>query len=146
MSVPVPSKPRLSDEAIRTRIFRAVSQQVRELTDGRPITRISKELGREIVEAVTEIIFTAALEHGYFRFPGGYGSLKVARLKQNPRPKRLPTGEVVTMRPNRIKVRYEEGAVVREELGMPPKTNYQRRYRRRSKLSKRTLDLLAGTV
>lgn len=145
---PVSSKldPRLSDEAIREHVFRAISNEARELTGGRPIQRVSKELGRDLLEAVTEIIFTATMAHGYFRFPNGYGSLKVARLKRNPKPKRLPTGAVVPISGSRVKLRYEEGAAVREELGMTPKTNYQRRYRRRSKLSKKTIELLAGSV
>lgn len=145
-TLPIPSEKKRTDEEIREGLYRAVSQAVRELTDGKAIPRISKELGKDIVEVVTEAIFTSALDEGYFRFPNGYGSLKVQRLKRNPKPKRLPTGEIVTMSPNRVRLRYEEGAAVRERLGMPPKTNYERKYERRPKLSDRALDLLGGTV
>jgi hypothetical protein len=143
--IPTPSEVR-KDEEIREGIYRAASQAMRELTDGKGIPRISKELGRDIIEVITEIIFASALKEGYFRFPNGYGSLKVQRLKRNPQPKRLPTGEMVTMSSKRVRMRYEEGAAVRESLGMPPKTNYKRKYDRRSKLSERTLELLTGAV
>jgi hypothetical protein len=138
--------PPLPDEIVRERVYRAISSEIKKLTGGKPVQRLSKELGRDVLEAVTEIVFAVALREGYFRFPNGYGSLKVQRLKRDPQPKRLPTGEIVDMPPNRVKLRYEEGAAVRESLGQPPKTSYRRRYDRRSKLSNQSRDLLDGTV
>lgn len=133
-----------TDEQLRERFYRAVSNATREAMTGR--TKYSKEAGKIIFEAITELIFAQAVKAGYFRFPNGYGSLKVQRLKLDPQPKRLPTGEMVEMPTGRVKLRYEEGAAIREALGMPPHTNYKRRFNRQSKLSKKTVDLLSGSV
>lgn len=103
---------------------------------------LNAQLGKEILAGITEIIFTAALNEGYFRFPDGFGSFRVQRLTENPRPKRLPTGQVIPMPPNRVKFKYEDGAAVREALGLSKKTNYVRRYQRESRLSPRTKVLL----
>lgn len=133
------------DDESRDRLYRAISSEVVELVRGK-VPRVGREMGRDVLERVTEIIFTALLRDGYFRFPSGYGSLKVQRLKRHPQPKRLPTGEVVELPSNRVKLRYEEGAAVREALGLPPKTNYKRRFSRESVLSARSKGYLDGTV
>ena len=106
--------------------------------------RLNTQLGRKVLAGITEIIFTAALKDGYFRFPDGFGSFSVQRLTPNPKPKRLPTGDIVPMPPNRVKFKYEDGAAVREALGLSKKTNYVRRYKRESRLSKKTLSMLRG--
>lgn len=132
------------DAEVRERVYRAVSNEVREILTKTPMHRLNKAVGQKIVEAVTEILFTAAIKEGYFRFSDGYGSLRVARLKRETAPKPLPGGGTVQMSPNRMKLRYEAGAAVRDALGMPPQTTYVRRFERRSKLSEKTRLLLDG--
>jgi len=46
------------------------------------------------------------------------------------------------MAANRVKFKYEDGAAVREVLGLSKKTNYVRRHLRKSRLSPRTQELL----
>lgn len=133
-----------TDEELRERFYKALSNTAREIfADKR---KYSKETGRLLLEQVVELIFAQAIQSGYFRFPNGYGSLKVQRLKRNPQMKRLPDGRMVPMPHTRTKLRYEEGAAVREGLGMPPQTNYKRRFNRQSKLTKKTKDLLNGSI
>jgi nucleoid DNA-binding protein len=162
----------VSEESRRDRVYLAVSNHVNELTaeyvkdaveryrarlaeageDPEATERIVKgpserihlnaQLGKEILAGITEIVFTAALREGYFRFPDGFGSFRVQRLTENPKPKRLPTGQIIPMPPNRVKFKYEDGAAVREALGLSKKTNYVRRYQRESRLSGRTKELL----
>jgi len=103
---------------------------------------LNAPFGRAVLAGVTEIIFTAAMRQSYFRFPDGYGSFRVQRLRKNPKPKRLPTGQIVEMSPDRVKFKYEDGAAVRDKLNLSKKTNYIRRYIRQSKLSPRTQELL----
>ena len=106
---------------------------------GGEVSRAGSELGREVLDAVTEIIIRTAIKEGYFRLPSGFGSLKVLQLRSTQ--KRLPTGEVVELQPKRSRLRYEEGSAVRELLGMPYKTSYKRKYSRQSKLSNRSADI-----
>lgn len=136
------TKPDLTDEEIRERVDLAISAHVADLVKDREVVRPGRELGRAIFEGITEIIFKVAVEYGYVRFPQGHGSLKVHRLKRNAQPKRLPTGKMVTMSPNRVRVKYEEGAAVREALGMPRKTSYVRQFDRESALSDRVIRIL----
>lgn len=130
------------DAEVRAKVYLAIVNHVRELTQGKPITRVSYLLGRNILVGVTEIIMSTALREGYFRLPEGYGSLRVKRLKPNPKPKRLPNGDMIMLPPNRSKLEYEDGAAVREYLKMPPKTSYRRRFQRESALSDKTQGLL----
>lgn len=164
---PPPSDtPLVSEEVRRERVYRAISNHVAELTEAyvaRAVARyqarlieqgdeatqapdgrlhLSRKFGREVLVGLTEIIFTAALKDGYFRFPEGYGSFRVQTLTANPKPKRLPTGEVIPMAPHRVKFKYEDGAAVRDQLGLAKKTNYKRRFQRESRLSIRTQGLL----
>lgn len=133
-----------SDEEVREQTHKAIAAAVTEILNKGTAARVSNQLGRSVLEAVTEVIFTVAMRQGYFRFPDGYGSLKVQRLKADPKLKRLPTGEMVPMPTKRVRLRYEEGAAVREALGLPPKTNYVRRYRRGTRLGPRAQDILTG--
>ncbi len=172
MGKPLPafSDPPITPEAARRdRVYLAVSNHINELTSDyvkKAIKRykarlaaaakgagpapkgppeklhLNGHIGKEILAGITEILFTAALRDGYFRFPDGYGSFRVQRLTENPKPKRLPTGEVIDMPPNRVKFKYEDGAAVREALGLSKKTNYVRLYERESRLSKKTKALL----
>lgn len=139
----VPVK-KTKDAEVRERVYRAVSNEVRDILTKTPMLRLNKAVGQKIVEAVTEILFTAAIKEGYYRFSDGFGSLRVARLKRQTQPKPLPMGGEVRMSPNRMKLRYESGAAVREALGMPPQTSYVRRFERRSRLSEKTRRLLEG--
>jgi hypothetical protein len=166
VSIPDPVEP-VSEAARRDRVYKAVADHVSELVDARvrdvverqmaslaaapegepvPDVRVTLDLptGKAILAGITEIIFTAALREGYFRFPDGYGSFRVQRLTANPRPKRLPTGVTVKMPTNRVKFKYEDGAAVREALGLSKKTNYVRRYDRESRLSEHTKELLTN--
>jgi hypothetical protein len=127
-----------SDGAIRERVYRAIATHLRDVTGGE-VSRAGTALGREILDAVTEIVIRTAIMEGYFRLPGGFGSFKVLQLR--PSQKRLPTGEVVELKSTRSRLRYEEGAAVRELLGMPYKTSYKRKYSRQSKLSNRAADI-----
>lgn len=136
--------PDLSDDETRARLYRAISNHVRDLTGGQAIPRMSKELGKHILEGVAEIVFTIAAREGYVRLPGGYGSLRVKRLKPDPKPKRLPTGRVIKLQSNRSKLVYEDGAAVRDLLGLTPKTNYQRVFQRESVLTEKTRRVLTG--
>lgn len=133
----------LPDEEVRERLYLAIAAHVIEVVKDKPNLRIGHELGRVILEGVTEALFKTAITHGYMRFPGGYGSMKVQRLKRDAQLKRLPTGEMVPMPPNRVRLRYEEGAAVREALGMPRKTSYVRQFRREDALPEKALALLA---
>lgn len=107
-----------------------------------PTLTLDQTMGKDLLAGITEIIFTAALRDGYFRFPDGYGSFRVQRLTENPKPKRLPTGDVVPMPANRVKFKYEDGAAVREVLGLSKKTNYIRRHPRGTRLADHTKELL----
>jgi hypothetical protein len=129
-----------SDEEIRKRVYKAITAHVRELTEGELPQQNSETLGRDILDGVIELVWRTALTEGYFRLPGGFGSLKVQVLKSTQ--KRLPTGQVVDLtKSHRSRLRYEEGAAVRELLGMPYKTSYRRKFVRQSKLEKRAAEI-----
>jgi len=136
------SEAELTDDAIRDRMYLALAAQVIELVKDKTQLRVTRELGKDVLEGVTEIVFNVAIKHGYVRLPGGHGSLSLQRLKRDAKPKRLPTGEMVTMGANRVRLRYEEGAAVREALGMPRKTSYKRQFARESVLSDRAQTIL----
>ena len=123
-----------SDAVIRERVHRAIAAYVRDITGG-VTPKKGSALGHEILDAVIEIVMRTALKEGYFRLPGGFGSFKVERLPTGQ--KRLPTGQVIELNPRRSRLRYEEGAAVRELLGMPYRTMYKRKYHRVSKLTER---------
>lgn len=127
------------DGQIRERVYRAIAAHIRDATGGEVPRAIGSALGREVLDAVIEIVMRTALAEGYFRLPGGFGSFKVQRLKSTA--KRLPTGQVVALTSRRSRLRYEEGAAVRELLGMPYKTSYRRKHLRTSKLSERASDI-----
>lgn len=99
----------------------------------------SREFGREILEAVVEICLRSAMAEGYFRLPNGFGSFRLQQLKNTV--KRMPGGRLVALTDRRSRLRYEEGAAVRELIGMPPKTSYRRKYARESKLSSRATEI-----
>ena len=127
------------DGLIRERVYRAIAAHIRDATGGEVPRAIGPALGREVLDAVIEIVMRTALAEGYFRLPGGFGSFKVQQLKSMD--KRLPTGQVVALNARRSRLRYEEGAAVRELLGMPYKTSYRRKHLRTSKLSERASDI-----
>ena len=118
------------ESVVRERVHKAIGAYLSEATEGAVPSSIV--LGREVLDAIMEIVVRTAINEGYFRFPGGYGSLKVQHLRSAS--KRLPTGEVVKLKEQRSRLRYEEGATVRELLGMPYKTSYRRKFARTSKL------------
>ena len=143
--IPESSEPvRLNDEEVREQVYKALAEEVKSIF-GEHAPRVNKDHVRDLLDSVTEIIFRVARKEGYFRFPKGYGSLKVVRLKPNPKPKRLPTGEMVPMPKDRVKLRYEEGAAVLEMLGSPPKTSFKRRFQRQSALAESTRKILDGS-
>jgi hypothetical protein len=122
---------------IRERVYKAIAVHVAELRDG--ATEKTTAFGRDVLDAVIEIVVRTAIKEGYFRLPGGFGSFRSQSLKSSL--KRLPTGEVIELSPNRMRLRYEEGAAVRELLGMPYKTSYRRKQTRRSKLTKQAASI-----
>lgn len=126
-----------TDEEIRERVNRAIAAYLWDLTggSGRLPNMTHANLGREVLDACIEIVMRTAIREGYFRLPGGFGSFKVRDLASTQ--KRLPGGEIVDLIASRSRLRYEEGAAVRELLGMPCKTSYRRKRLRRSKLSER---------
>lgn len=131
-----------NDGLIRDRVYRAIAAQVRESV-GDTARPVGSVVGRELLDAVMEIVMRTALKEGYFRLPGGFGSFKVQRLKSTA--KRLPTGQVVELNSHRSRLRYEEGAAVRELLGMPYKTSYRRKHHRVSKLAEKAADIAFPT-
>lgn len=159
-----------TEEARRDRVYKAISNHINEITakyvkaavdryrarldamsaeeraallKGPPEKlNLNLRLGKDVLAGITEIVFTAAMQDGYFRFPDGYGSFRVQRLTSDPKPKRLPTGDIIQMPSNRVKFKYEDGAAIREALGLSRKTNYIRRYKRESRLSEKTRHLL----
>lgn len=69
--------------------------------------------GKEIFDAICAKVFASAVEAGTFRFPGGFGSLKVTDVAAGK--KTLPNGTVVQA-PARKKLRYDMGTAVRASL------------------------------
>jgi hypothetical protein len=127
-----------SGSAVRDRVHRAIAQHLKTVTEG-DIRHVSSAFGREVLDVVIEIVIRTALQEGYFRLPSGFGSFKVTQLRSST--KRLPTGALVSLTEPRSRLRYEEGAAVRELLGMPYKTSYRRKYHRQSKVSPKALDI-----
>ncbi len=75
---------------------------------------------KRVLDRLTEMIFKRVVETGYFRFPNGYGSLKLGKLKEGAAPKTMPDGTVVVPKPHRFKVKYKDGVAVMDMLGTNP--------------------------
>lgn len=122
-----------SDELVRERVYNAVGTHVLEVMGHPETQKKTRTIGQEVLDAAIEVVVRMAIKEGYFRLPGGFGSFKVLLLGAGK--KRLPNGTIVDLAENRSRLKYEEGAAVRELLGMPYKTSYRRKYARHSKLT-----------
>jgi len=60
-----------------------------------------------------------AMDAGIFRFPRGYGSLKLVRIRPLNREQQMPGGQVLPARPlARPRLRYRQGTTVQRALGV----------------------------
>lgn len=122
----------LSDDEFKEYLYEMMAQFVRSkgYLAGQPTKqgacRLSKPKARRLFEYMTELIFTRVVETGYFRFPSGYGSLTLTRLKEDAAPRPLPDGTMIQPKPRRFKVRYSTGVTVLEMLGVNP-NKYKRK-------------------
>jgi hypothetical protein len=116
-----PETPETQDEeAAKGRIHQWIADFVKEKT-GKPIGITG---GKKIFDKVIADIFTSAVKDGQLRFPGGYGSLHVRHLGVGTKPKRLPSGATTDsiLKEGRVKLRYQEGVMVKKLLGTDRKT------------------------
>lgn len=117
--MPKPPRQPARDESTKEQIYEVI--QKKALDKG---TRISRVAAKEIFDSVIDVMFAGMLkdkDEGYFRFPLGYGILRVKRFKARPA-KAMPTRENLPVAPiakpeTRLHVRYHEGATVRKALG-----------------------------
>lgn len=103
--------------------------------------KLGKDVAKRVLDRMVEMIFKRVVETGYFRFPNGYGSLKLGKLKENASSKTMPDGTVVTPKPHRFKVKYKEGVAVMDMLGTNPQ-----KYRRKTPRHKDSEGSSAPTV
>lgn len=106
----------VSDDEFKDVLHETIDRMVREKTD----RKLGKDTAKRILDRMVEMIFKRVVETGYFRFPNGYGSLKLGKLKENAAAKKMPSGEVVTPKPHRFKVKYKDGVAVMDMLGTNP--------------------------
>lgn len=67
----------------------------------------AKTLAKRLLSVMTESMFTAVAQEGYFRFGGGFGALKRKAIKATTR--RVPATGALVDCPARNKVVYVEG-------------------------------------
>lgn len=91
----------------------AIHAKIRDIVKEKTGTSVGIAGGKEIFDTVVSEIFGAATRDGGFRFPGGYGSLKVVKVAAGK--KTLPNGTVVSA-PERSKLRYDMGTAVRSKI------------------------------
>lgn len=103
----------------------AAKERIHSLIDQKVSEKVGKRIGlataKDIFDSVVEEIFKAAVKDGQIRFPGGYGSFHVKKLGVGTKPKRLPSGQEVTLGEGRVKLRYQEGVSVKRLLGTDKK-------------------------
>jgi len=117
----------LSDDQFKEALHETIAGMVRKHTD----RVLSKPHAKRIFDRLTELIFQRVIETGYFRFPGGYGSLKLTKLRENAVVRTMPDGTKVKPRMDRYKIRYKDGVAVMEKLGTSPH-KYRRKNPRKS--------------
>lgn len=101
------------EDAAKARIHAMIDKMVTEKTG----KRIGIATAKKIFDSVVKEVFTAAVKDEFFRFPGGFGSFHVRHLGVGTKPKRLPSGKEVTLGEGRVKLRYQEGVMVKQLLG-----------------------------
>lgn len=125
-----------SETEVMERVYYALATHLIDVTGGQ-FRRPTKRLGKELLKGLTEIVFRTAIKEGFFRFPAGWGTLRTRPLACYK--KRLPSGDIVQLPPARQRLKYEEGSAVRELVGRPLRTKYERQFRRRTILTDRAL-------
>jgi hypothetical protein len=124
----------LSDTEYKELMYDQLAILIQNKTGGR---KLGRPVARELFEAIIEMIFKQAVGGGYFRFPLGYGALKVREFKGADKPKVMPTRDDLPVAPiaqpgDRLHLRYTEGTSVRQALGtysLPYKRKTERRSR-----------------
>lgn len=117
----------VTDDQFKEVLHETIAKMVRDTTG----KVISKPNAKRVFDRLTELIFQRVVETGYFRFPGGYGSLKLTKLRENAVERTMPDGSIVKPKPDRYKIRYKDGVAVMEMLGTSPH-KYRRKTPRKS--------------
>lgn len=112
----------VSDDQFKDVLHETIDRMVHDKVD----RKIGKDHAKRILDRMVEMIFKRVVETGYFRFPNGYGSLKLGKLKENAQAKKMPDGTIVTPKPHRFKVKYKDGVAVMDMLGTNPQ-KYKRK-------------------
>lgn len=99
----------------------AIAAKIDELVMEKTGKRIGMMSAKKVFDTVVEMMFQSAVKDKYFRFPAGFGAFHVKKLGEGTKPRRLPSGQEVTLGPNRVKLRYMEGTSVKELLGTSKK-------------------------
>lgn len=115
----------LTDEEFKVFLYEFIGEFVQVHKTGHH--RLSKPKARQLLDHLVELVFKRAIETGYFRFPGGYGAIKLVRLKPQAALRTMPDGSIVKPLPYRYKLRLINGVAVQELLGTSP-----HKYRRRT--------------
>lgn len=139
--------PMLDDSEYKHFMYETLADMIHFHTGGR---RLGKLVARDLFEAMIELMFKQAIAGGYFRFPLGYGALKVRKFKAAAKAKIMPTRADLPTAPvakpgERQHLRYTEGTSVRHALGtytLP----YKRKTKRRSRLDPTVVVLDAPPV
>lgn len=113
----------VSDDQFKDVLHETIDKMVRDKVGH----KLGKDTAKRILDRMVEMIFKRVVETGYFRFPNGYGSLKLGKLTEHAAPKVLPGGVVVQPKPHRYKVKYKDGVAVMDMLGTNPQ-----KYRRKT--------------
>jgi nucleoid DNA-binding protein len=90
-----------------------IHEAVRDIVKDKTGKSVGIAGGKEIFDTIVTKIFESVVAEGNFRFPGGFGSLKVVHVAAGK--KTLPSGQVINA-PARKKIRYDNGTTVREKL------------------------------
>lgn len=90
-----------------------IHAKIRDMVKAKTGSSIGLSGGKEIFDEVVKEIFESAVKEGNFRFPAGFGSLKVVTVAAGK--KTLPNGRTVNA-PERKKVRLDMGTAIRARL------------------------------
>lgn len=123
----------VSDEQFKEVLYETIAKMVKDSLARKGVTGgiLSKPDAKRIFGRITELIFLRAVEAGYFRFPAGYGSLKLTKLRENAAVRVMPDGQQVKPKDERFKLRYTGGVAVMDMLGTNPH-KYRRKTPRRT--------------
>lgn len=117
----------VGDDEFKEHLHQQITRLVKSQTD----VTLSKPAARQVFNLITELVFRRVVETGYFRFPAGYGSLKLMKLKDDAAERTMPDGSVVKPKEHRYKIKYKDGVAVMDLLGTNPH-KYQRKHVRPS--------------